>query len=420
MVETVKPEAAAAAAPLPGLADRFARRIVLSLLRRIESGTLTIGDAWGEQTSGAGNPAARITVSDTRLYRKVLTAGSLGSAEAYMNGWWRADDLAAVARIFVRNLNVLNRMDFDWGRITAPFHNFVHHLRRNTVTGSRRNIGAHYDLSNEFFSLFLDKTMAYSCGVFEREESSLEEASVAKFERFCTKLDLSSTDRLLEIGGGWGGFAIYAARTRGCRVTTVTISKQQYDYSRRRVAEEGLGRLVEVLLRDYRLIEGRYSKLVSIEMIEAVGHHYLEEFFRCCSEHLERDGLMGLQAITVPDWHYEQHRKTVDFIKRYIFPGCCIPSLEAISHAVGRATDLQLVHLEDITLHYARTLKIWRQKFLARLDAVRALGKSDRFIRMWDFYLASCEGGFAEQYTGDVQLVFAKPGARCTAIPALA
>lgn len=419
MAETMKPGTMDLDTPTIAMLDRIARRIVLSLLRRIASGTLTIGDAWGEQTSGSGNPVARISVSDIRLYRKVLTAGSLGSAEAYMNGWWSSDDLAAVARIFVRNLNVLNRMDFDWGRVTAPLHNLVHRLRRNTVNGSRRNIGAHYDLSNEFFSLFLDETMAYSCGVFEREDSSLKEASVAKFDRFCTKLDLSSSDRLLEIGGGWGGFALHAARTRGCRVTTVTISKRQYEYARRRVAEEGLGDLVEVLLRDYRRIEGRYSKIVSIEMIEAVGHQYLEEFFRCCSEHLEEDGLMGLQAITVPDWHYEQHRRTVDFIKRYIFPGCCIPSIEAISHAVGRATDLQLVHLEDITLHYARTLKIWRRKFLDRLDAVRALGKSETFIRMWDFYLASCEGGFAEQYTGDVQLVFAKPGARRTAVPAL-
>jgi cyclopropane-fatty-acyl-phospholipid synthase len=302
MAETMKHAASSPPAAVVSLVDRFARRVVLSLLRRIESGTLTIGDAWGEQTSGSGEPAARISVSDIRLYRKVLTAGSLGSAEAYMNGWWRADDLAAVARIFVRNLDVLNRMDFDWGRITAPFHKVVHRLRRNTPGGSRRNIGAHYDLSNEFFSLFLDRTMAYSCGVFEGEGSSLEEASLAKFERFCTKLDLSSSDRLLEIGGGWGGFAIHAARTRGCRVTTVTISERQYEFSRRRVAEEGLGDLVEVLLRDYRRIEGRYSKLVSIEMIEAVGHQYLEEFFRCCSEHLEEDGVMGLQAITVRRW----------------------------------------------------------------------------------------------------------------------
>jgi cyclopropane-fatty-acyl-phospholipid synthase len=395
------------------MAAGLARRTLHAMLRRIRSGTLTLRDEKGERTFGTPDPSfplrATLTITDPRSYADILFGGSVGAAEAYMDGSWHADDLVALFRILARNAEVLDTMDNRMSRLAAPVHRVYHALRKNTPEGSRRNIAAHYDLGNDFYRLFLDETMTYSCGIFESEESTLEDAQRAKHERICRKLRLTERDRVLEIGGGWGGFALHAARGYGCQVTTVTISENQYDTMRERIAELGLTNRITVLLEDYRDIKGRFDKLVSIEMIEAVGHQYLDTFFEACAGLLAPEGAMLLQAITIADQRYRAHTLTVDFIKRYIFPGSCLTSPTAMLEAATSETDLRLFHLEDITPHYARTLRAWRERFLADLDAVRGLGFSEEFIRMWEYYLAYCEGAFAERYIGDVQALFTRP-----------
>ena len=284
-----------------------------------------------------------------------------------------------------------------------------HFVRKNTRRGSRKNIVAHYDLGNDFYRLFLDDTLTYSCGIFESENSSMQDASLAKYERICRKLELGAGDDVIEIGSGWGGFAIYAAQHFGCRVTTTTISDQQFKLAQQRIADSGVGDRIELVMKDYRDLKGQYSKLVSIEMIEAVGHQYLDIFLGTCGRCLKEDGMMLLQAITIADWVYDQHTRTVDFIKRYIFPGSCIPSVTAICRSASQKSDLRLSHLEDITPHYVRTLFEWRMRFFKNIDKVRRLGFPEAFIRMWEYYLCYCEGGFAERYIGDVQMLFTKP-----------
>jgi cyclopropane-fatty-acyl-phospholipid synthase len=296
-------------------------------------------------------------------------------------------------------------MEGGWSRFSAPLRLAAHWLHRNTRAGSRRNIAAHYDLGNEFFRLFLDETMMYSCAIFEHAQMTLAEASVAKLEAVCRKLALAPGDHVLEVGSGWGGFALHAAGRYGCRVTTTTISPSQFELARERVRAAGLEGRVTVLLEDYRDLAGRYDKLVSIEMIEAIGHRQFEEFFRVSAARLAPGGRMLLQSIVIDDRHYARARDEVDFIKRYIFPGCCIPSLGALSQAMTAASDLHIEDVEDIGPHYATTLARWRDNFLARLAEVRALGYPDEFIRMWEFYLCYCEAGFAERALGDVQLL---------------
>ncbi|HSW51639.1 MAG TPA: cyclopropane-fatty-acyl-phospholipid synthase family protein, partial [Sulfuricaulis sp.] len=306
-------------------------------------------------------------------------------------------------------------------RLTAPARKLFHWMNRNSRTGSRRNIAAHYDLGNEFFRLMLDETLMYSSAVFERPDMTLAEAQRARLDRICRKLALGPRDHVLEIGTGWGGFALHAATHYGCRVTTTTISREQYALAQERIAQAGLSDRVTVLLEDYRDLRGEYDKLVSIEMIEAVGHEYYETFFARCSALLKPDGLMLLQAITIADQRYEAARKSVDFIQRYIFPGSCIPSVSVMAQAVARATDMKLLHLEDIGPHYATTLRHWRERLYANADAVRQLDLSEEFLRMWEFYLCYCEGGFAERALGDVQLLLAKPQNRLPlSIPELA
>ncbi|MHC4628612.1 MAG: class I SAM-dependent methyltransferase [Planctomycetota bacterium] len=292
-----------------------------------------------------------------------------------------------------------------------------HLLHRNTRLGSRRNILAHYDLGNEFYGLFLDSTMTYSCGIFESESASLEEASLAKYDRICRKLHLDSQDRVVEIGGGWGGFAVYAAENFGCHVTTTTISDSQYKYATDLIDRKGLNKHVEVLKKDYRDLSGQFDKLVSIEMIEAVGHQFLEAFFKTCGRLLKAEGIMALQAITITDQRYQQHVRDVDFIKRYIFPGSCLMAVTNICDVVTRSTDLRLIHMEDITPHYARTLGCWRERFLSMIDEVRNMGFAASFTRLWEYYLCYCEGAFQERYIGDVQMIFSKPLWRQGPIP---
>ena len=396
--------------------DRWARRVVLSRLGALAFGRLTI--RWGDEreTFGPGQDpdlTAAIHVHDPAFFRRLVFAGGLGAAESFMEGEWETDDLTAVVRLFVRNRPVLVGLDDGWGRLAKPLLRLAHRRRANTRSGSQRNIMEHYDLGNEFFRLFLDEpTMTYSSAIFDRPDASLEEAAVTKLERICAKLGLGADDHVLEIGTGWGGFALHAARTTGCRVTTTTISREQAQLARQRVAEAGLTDQVEILTQDYRDLEGQYDKLVSIEMIEAVGASFLDTFFRVASERLKPDGLMCLQAITMADRNYQRALDNVDFIQRYIFPGSFIPSVSALTEAMARATDLVLVHLEDIGPHYAQTLRHWRERFTASEDAVRAQGYSPRFVRMWRYYLSYCEGGFLERAISDVQMVFAKPDAR--------
>ena len=356
--------------------------------------------------------AAEVIVHHPKFYTDSVFGGSVGSAEAYINGYWTTDDLTALIRILIQNQHVFDQMEKGLARLAAPANRLLHFLNRNTRRGSRGNIQVHYDLGNDFYELFLDDTLTYSCGIFETERSSLKEASIAKYDRICRKLQLGRGDQILEIGTGWGGFAIHAAGHYDCRVTTTTISDNQYQLAGERFAAAGLSDKITLLKQDYRDLAGQFDKLVSIEMIEAVGHHYLDTFFQACSRLLKPDGMFLLQAITIRDQVFEKHKRSVDFIKRFIFPGSCIPSITAIHSAIASATDLKLVHLEDITPHYARTLREWRRRFFANIDEVRKLGFPDSFIRMWEYYLCYCEGGFTERYIGDVQALFAKPLSR--------
>ncbi|MCB1054343.1 MAG: class I SAM-dependent methyltransferase [Acidobacteria bacterium] len=408
-----------------GWLDRSWRRAVLRRLAALEHGELRIIE--GDRVETLGRPVATasalratVRVHEPRFYRRIALGGSIGAAEAFMDGWWTTDDLPRVVRVLSRNRAALDRMESGVARLVAPLRRLGHRLRANTRIGSRRNIAAHYDLGNEFYRLFLDRTMMYSCAVFEGIELAaagagdgdgevLARGSEAKLDLICRKLELSPNDRVLEIGTGWGGFAVHAAGRYGCHVTTTTISRQQFDFAVERVRRAGLADRVTVLLEDYRDLRGRFDKLVSIEMIEAVGDRFLELFFRRCSELLAADGMMLLQAITIADQVFERYRRSVDFIQKYIFPGSCLPSVEAMSRCLARATDLRLFHLHDITPDYAVTLRLWRRRFLANLAQVAELGFDGRFQRMWEFYLAYCEGGFEERVIGDVQMLLTKP-----------
>jgi cyclopropane-fatty-acyl-phospholipid synthase len=402
-----------------GLIDRLARAALLRRLAQLQEGHLTLIDDVGRHEFGHRQHelSATIIIDSPAVYRRLAFGGTVGAGAAYVDGLWRCDDLPALIRIFVRNEQAMLDSEKGLARLTTPLYSLGHALRRNTQRGSRRNVAEHYDLGNEFFELMLDPSMTYSSGIFESDASTLEEASIAKIDRLCRKLDLRPGDQLVEIGTGWGSFAIHAAGQYGCRVTTTTISAAQHAEAARRIAAAGLSDRIRLLRCDYRELSGRYDKLVSVEMIEAVGHHYYDVFLRKCSDLLRPDGLMGLQAITIADRRYDEARRRVDFIKKFIFPGTCIPSLAALTGSLARATDLRLFHLEDITPHYARTLRLWRENLTRNFDQARALGFTDRFLRMWEYYLCYCEGGFAEHYIGDVQMIMTKP--RCARGPIL-
>lgn len=357
----------------------------------------------------AGGLSATVTVHDPRFYLRVLHGGSLGAAESFMDGEWTCDDLTALVRIFLRNQAAMERLHTPLSWLTRLLAAARHLVRRNTRRGAQRNIQEHYDLGNDFFALMLDETLSYSCAIFPRPEASLHEASLAKLERVCRKLELKPEDHLLEIGSGWGGLALFAAGRYGCRVTTTTISPAQYRLARQRVAQAGLESRVQVLLADYRDLAGQYDKLVSIEMIEAVGYEYFETFFRQCARLLRPQGRMLLQAIVIRDPLFPAHRHSVDFIRTHIFPGGCLPSINALGQAMQQACDLRLVHLEEMSAHYVRTLAAWRERFLANLDQVRALGYSERQIRKWWYYLSYCEAAFAQRQVNVVQMLLAQP-----------
>jgi cyclopropane-fatty-acyl-phospholipid synthase len=395
------------------------RHMVWRRLEKLRNGQLVVHDGYECRTFGQANDDNLVTtvdVRDPRFYRHLVFGGRFGALEAYIRGYWECDNLVNLMRIFCRNVGVSAGLTFSPGWFLSPLHRIVHLLRRNTASGSHRNIAAHYDLGNDFFSQFLDETMAYSCAIFPNAKSTLYEASVAKFDRICRKLELSSEDHLLEIGSGWGGFALHAAQNYGCRVTTTTISHKQYEFTRQQVQIAGLAKRITVLCEDYRALRGAYDKLVSVEMIEAVGYEYFDSYFRICSELLKSHGIMLLQAIVIPDQRFDYYRRSVDFIQRYIFPGGCLPSLGAICRSVGRVTDFRLSHLEDITPHYAQTLAEWRRRFQGNLDQIRRLGFSEEFIRTWELYFCYSEGGFRERAIGNVQILLTKPACRSTMI----
>jgi cyclopropane-fatty-acyl-phospholipid synthase len=391
------------------------RKAMLDKFACLENAVLTIKDPLGEfvlGAEGADGLSARIEVLDMSFYRQVALGGSIGAAESYMDQYWQANDLCRVIQIFVRNRDLLNSMESGLAILANQLLKVWHFSNRNSQQGSRKNIAAHYDLGNELFALFLDQHSMYSSATFYHPDLSLEDASTAKLERICQKLHLQPDDHILEIGTGWGGFAIYAAKNYGCHITTTTISKEQYQAAQQRVIDAGVAGRVTILMEDYRDLQGRYDKLVSIEMIEAVGHHYLDTYLKQCAALLKPNGLALIQAITIEDSYYYQALKSVDFIKRYIFPGSFIPCVSAIVASAARSTDLRLINLEDQGESYALTLNHWRKRFLAALDQVRAQGYNEEFIRMWEFYLCYCEGGFKEKSISNVQLLFAKPSNR--------
>jgi len=394
---------------------RLSRNLVLKQLAAINRGTITVHD--GDQIMEFGQPDtdglhADIFVHNHAAYPMIASNGSIGSGEAYIHGFWTTPDLTAVTTIFVRNLDVLDGMEKGLARIGRPALKVLQWLNRNTLTGARRNIQAHYDLGNDLFENFLDPTMMYSAAIFPPQSDSLEQAQLHKLERICRKLELTAEDHLLEIGTGWGTMAIYAAQHYGCKVTTTTLSREQLAYAQARVEELGLQDQITLLLQDYRELTGTYDKLVSIEMVEAVGHEYFRTYFETCAKLLKPHGMMLLQAITIRDQRYEQAKGSVDFIQRYIFPGGSLPSVSLIGELTRKHTDLSMLHLEDIGSHYARTLRYWHENLKTARSHLEQLGYDDYFFRLWEFYLCYCEGGFMERSIGTAQILLSKPGAR--------
>jgi len=392
----------------------FFKKIILKKFKQLQFGFLQISDGDEEYHFGDDRSELKVNVQifSPEFYVFMGSGGLLGVTESYTAGYWQSNNLVSLIRIVIQNKDVMNQLDSGWARLFKPLNNYIHRLRQNSLDGSKKNILAHYDLSNEFYQLWLDETMTYSCGVFDNKSSTLEEASVEKLDRICRKLQLTDRDSVLEIGTGWGSFAIHAAKHYGCKVTTTTISDAQYELAKERINQENLTDRITLLKDDYRKLTGRYDKIVSIEMIEAVGHEYVPVFFKTVSSLLKDDGLFVMQGITYNDQNFDVYKNSVDFIKKYIFPGSCLISVSQVTETMKTYTDLSIVHLEDITIHYATTLKIWRENFQSSIASIKALGFSSAFIKMWDFYFVYCEAGFRERHIGDYQFVFSKPRAR--------
>ena len=392
----------------------FFKRILFKKLKGLKTGELTIID--GSEIHVFGIPKselkATLTVSSQEFYVFLGSGGTNGAAEAFTAGYWSADNLVELIQIIIRNKKTMEGLESGLARLTNPITKIIHRLRQNTLKGSKSNILAHYDLSNDFYKLWLDSTMTYSSGIFLNKKSSMLDASVEKLDRLCRKLNLNSSDHVLEIGTGWGSFATHAAKNYGCKVTTTTISDNQFNYVAELISKENLDNKITLLNKDYRELEGVFDKVVSIEMIEAVGSDFVPGFFEKASSLLKKNGLMALQGITYNDPDFNAYKSSVDFIRKYIFPGSCLISLSQVEKAIKDKTDLIMVDSEDITLHYARTLEIWRKDFENVLPQVRELGFSDPFIRIWVFYLVYCEAGFLENLIGDFQFIFAKPDSK--------
>jgi cyclopropane-fatty-acyl-phospholipid synthase len=388
--------------------DALWRRLAALFLRRIRHGTLAVVERGRRRELGSGPPTAYVHVCSPRAWRALLR-GSRGLAESYAAGWWTSPDPVAVVRLAARNAPRLDRLRRRLAPVRMPALHLRARILRNSRRRSRRQIMAHYDLGNALFARMLDATMSYSCAWFARPGMTLEGAQLAKLERVCEMLELGPEDRLLEIGTGWGGLAVYAASTRGCRVTTTTLSREQYEYARAQVEEAGLADRITVLCEDYRDLEGTYDKLVSIEMIEAVGWQHLGTFFAKCARLLTPGGAMLLQAITIDDRAYAVEKASRSFANTHVFPGGCLPSLEVIARHLARRTDMQTVDLEDLTEHYVETLRRWHERFAAHAPELELLGYDERFRRLWSFYLAYCEAGFAERRICVSQILLARP-----------
>ena len=397
-----------------GVLDKICRNLMLSYLAKLQQGCIELVEDHDKQLLGDPQADLRVTLTivDPAFYQKLVLGGSVGAGESYIEGHWRTDNLTALVQIFARNMTLLDELESGWARISKPALKLLNWRNRNSKAQSKKNISAHYDLGNSMYQLFLDQSMMYSSAVYPSAQSTLAEAQQHKLKLICDRLQLKASDHLMEIGTGWGSLAIFAAKNYGCRVTTTTISREQYDYAKAQIAAAGLEQQITLLFQDYRELTGQYDKLVSIEMIEAVGHEYLDGYFAKCSSLLKADGLMLLQAITIADQRYEFYRREVDFIKKFVFPGGCLPSMLRMTQAAAQHTDLVIRQVQDIGLDYARTLADWCSNFMAARDAVHQLGFDDRFVRLWHFYLCYCEGGFLERATSAVHLVLSKPGHR--------
>jgi cyclopropane-fatty-acyl-phospholipid synthase len=394
--------------------ERFAERAVRGALERLHTGRLRLETAAGvTEYGGDAGPAALLRVHSPRFYRRAAADGEIGVGESFMDGDWSTPDLVTLVRLMLANSDVLQASPAPLRWLSNGRELLRHRLRDNTIAGSRRNIHRHYDLGNEFFRLFLDANLLYSCALYERPDDSLEAAQVNKLRAICRKLDLQPRDRVLEIGTGWGGFALYASTRHGCRVTTTTISREQHDYARARFAAAGeAGARIDLRLEDYRRLTGAFDKIVTIEMFEAVGLRHYDDFFAACDRLLDRDGLMLLQTITVDEWRFAAYHREPNWIAKYIFPGAELASVAEVLASLARVTRLSLYHAEQIGTHYARTLHAWRERFHRQLDEVRRQGFDERFIRMWDLYLGYCEAAFHDRHIGDVQLLFTKAANR--------
>jgi len=389
----------------------FAQKTVFRMLEKVRHGSLEVICA--DRTRLFGDPSAglraSITIHNERFFHRVLFGGDDAAGDAYVDGDWSSPDPVAVVRLAARNLGAFESGNALLSLSSRAFHRVRHWMNRNTVEGSRRNIQAHYDLSNDFFRLFLDRSMVYSSAVYLGADDSLEQAQAEKLDRICRKLRLGPDDEVLEIGTGWGAFALHASRNYGCRVTTTTISREQHDQAKESFAAAGnAGKRITLLLEDYRNLRGSFNKLVSIEMFEAVGLNYYDAFFSTCDRLLTPDGSMVMQAITMNEHRFDSYKKQSDWIQRRIFPGAQLASIREILNSLVRSTRLSMYHVEDIGLHYAATLAEWRRRFRESMDEVRALGFDERFCRMWDYYLAYCEGAFRERHISDVQLMLTK------------
>jgi cyclopropane-fatty-acyl-phospholipid synthase len=396
------------------LLNNRCRRAVLDRLQDLQGGNIRVHEDGQHASFGSdGELSADLHILHPNAWADIALGGSIGAAESYMNGDWRCNDLTSLIQLFARNLSLLDQMEGKVAVLTELARKGLHWWHRNTQTQARKNIAAHYDLGNDMFALWLDPSMMYSSAIYPDADSTLDNAAQHKLQRIGEKLQLSAADHLLEIGTGWGGLSIYLAQHFGCKITTTTISREQHDLARERIDRAGLGDRIELLLEDYRDLRGQYDKLVSVEMIEAVGLKYLPQYFRSCSSLLKSDGAFLLQSITIADQRYDYAARNVDFIQRHIFPGGALPSNTRVAECLRDETDFRLVHHEDIGLHYARTLRDWRERFHHRLHDIRALGYDDRFIRMWEYYLCYCEGGFRERLISCAQMLMHKP--RCHA-----
>lgn len=394
--------------------SNFFKKNIIKKFKKIKVGNIQFIENNEYYSFGDSNieKSVKVEVFSPNFYVLLGSGGLMGVAEAYTLGFWKTNDLVSLIRIIFENKNIMNQMDSGLANFFKPLNSIIHWFNKNSLSGSKKNILSHYDLSNDFYQLWLDETMTYSCGIFKDDQTTMQEASIEKLDRLCRKLNLNENDSILEIGTGWGSLAIHAAKNYGCQITTTTISDAQYSLAKNKIFKEGLEDKITLIKEDYRNLTGQFDKIISIEMIEAVGHEYVATYFKKVSSLLKNDGLFAMQGITYNDQNFDTYKNSVDFIKKYIFPGSCLISISQITDVMKKYTDFSLSHLEDITIHYATTLKEWRLKFLNEISSIKKLGFSDEFINMWEFYLVYCEAGFRERNIGDYQFIFSKSGSK--------